>query len=206
MSNSLKDLGLSSEELKAIAEIRGIKGYKGMSKSEPSSALTPSKPAKKGKKPKTSFSKAKIEKIRKEFNESRYKFSKLKIKGIRKNLHEIENEKNPSEPKIKEIERNLTEIEENISKTKKYYDYDDSEYRGIRNVRDVFDLSIDEDYYKTIIAKGAFASDGRYIQYESKGDKGKNLSITKYLNIIKPYLIDVINEHKTHGLVRHHSG
>ena len=32
MSNPLKDLGVSSEKLKAIAEIRGIKGYKSMSK------------------------------------------------------------------------------------------------------------------------------------------------------------------------------
>ena len=64
-------------------------------------------------------------------------------------------------------------------------------------------MSIDEDYYKPIIAKSAF--DGSYIQYESKGDKGKNLSIKKYLKIIKPYLIDKINEHKTHGLVRYHS-
>ena len=51
---------------------------------------------------------------------------------------------------MKEIERNLTELEENLSKTKKYYDYDDIEYRGITNVRDLFDLSIDEDYYKPI--------------------------------------------------------
>ena len=84
MSNTLKDLGLSSEELKAIAEIRGIKGYKSMSKNELLSALTLSKPVKKGKKPKTSFSKARREKIRKEFNEARCKFSKLKIKEIRK--------------------------------------------------------------------------------------------------------------------------
>ena len=163
----------------------------------------PSNQAKKGKKPKTSFSKAKIETIRKEFNESRYKFSKLKIKEIRKNLYDIENEKTPSESKIKEIERNFTKLEENLSKTKKYYDYDDLEYRGIRSVRDLFDLSIDEDYYKPIIAKGAF--DGNYIQFESKEGKGKNLSIKKYLNITKPYLIDVINEHKTHGLVRYYS-
>ena len=204
MSNSLKDLGLSSEELKAIAEMRGIKGYESMSESELLSTITPSKQAKKGKKQKTDFSEARIEEIRKEFNELRYKFSKLKIKEIRKNLCEIENEKNLSESKIKEIENNLTELEENLSGTKKYYDYDDSEYCGIRNVRDLFDLSIDEDYYKSIITKSAF--DGNYIQYESKGDKGKNLSVKKYLNIIKPYLIDIINEHKTHGLVRYHSG
>ena len=73
MSNSLKDVGLSSEELKAIAEIRDIKGYKSMSKGELLSAN--------------------------EFNEPRYKFSKLKIKEIRKNLYEIENGKTPPNQK-----------------------------------------------------------------------------------------------------------
>ena len=128
----------------------------------------------------------------------------MKIKEIRKNLYEVENENNSSESKVKEIERNLTELEENLSKTKKYYDYDDIKYRGIRNVRDLFDLSIDEDYYKQIIARGAF--DGSYIQYENKGDKGRTLSIKEYLNIIEPYLSDIINDHKTSGLVRYHSG
>ena len=53
------------------------------------------------------------------------------------------------------------------------YDYDDIEHRGIRNVKDLFDLPIDEDSYKPIIAKSAF--DGSYIQYESKGDKGNRI-------------------------------
>ena len=68
----------------------------------------------------------------------------------------------------------------------------------------MFDLSIDEDYYKPIIARGAF--NDCYIQYESKVDKRKNLSIKEYLNIIKPYLSDIINDHKTCGLGRYHSG
>ena len=210
MSNSLKDLGLSLPDLQAISKVRDIKGYESMSEGELLSVITPSKKAKKkkkakkGKKPKTSFSKAKLEKIRKEFNESGYKFSKLKIKEIRENLYKIENEKNLSESRIKEIEKNLNELEENLSKTKKYYDDDDSEYRGIRNVRDIFDLSINEDYYEPIIVKSAF--DGNYIQYESKGGKGKNLSIKKYLKMIKPYLSDLINNHKTCGLGRYHSG
>ena len=204
MSNPVKDLELSLEELKAVAKIRGIKGYKIMSEDKTLSAFNLSKPAKRGKKPKANFSKGRTENIRKEFNESRHKFSKLKIKEIRKNLYKIENEKNLSESKIKEIERNLTELEENLSKTKKYYDYDDIEYRGIINVRDLFDLSIDEDYYKPIIARGAFNSS--YIQYESKGYKGRNLSIKEYLNMIKPYLSDIINDHKTRGLIRYHSG
>ena len=85
-----------------------------------------------------------------------------------------------------------------------YYEYDDSEYRGMRNVGDLFDLSIDEDYHEPILVKSAF--DGSYIQYETKGDKGKNLSIKRYLKMIRPYLSDLINKHKTHGLARYHSG
>ena len=115
-----------------------------MSEDELMGALTSSKPVRKGEKPKTSFSKAIIEKIKKEFNESRHKFSKSKINEIRKNLYEIENEKNHFVSKIKEIERYLTELEENLSKTKKYYGYDDIEYNGIRDVKDLCDLSIDE--------------------------------------------------------------
>ena len=65
-------------------------------------------------------------------------------------------------------------------------------------------MSIDEDYYKPIIAKGVFNSS--YIQYESKGGKGKNLSIKKYLNMIKPYLSDITNDHKTQGKLRIHPG
>ena len=67
----------------------------------------------------------------------------------------------------------------------------------------MFDLPIDEDYYQPIIARGAFGRS--YIQYESKGDKGKNLSIKEYLNMINPYLRDIINDLKIRGLVRYHS-
>ena len=69
--------------------------------------------------------------------------------------------------KVNEIEKNLTELEENLLKSKKYYEYDDSEYRGIRNVKDLFDLSIDDNYYEPILVKSAF--DGNYIQYENRG-------------------------------------
>ena len=74
-----------------------------MSEDDLLSALTSSKPVKKKtNKPKTTFSKARIGKIRKELNESRYKFSKLKVKEIRKNIYEIVNEKSLSESKIKD--------------------------------------------------------------------------------------------------------
>ena len=35
-----------------------------------------------------------------------------------------------------------------------------------------------------------------YIQYKSKGDKDKILIISEYLNLIRPYLVDMINDHK----------
>ena len=98
---------------------------------------------------------------------------------IRRNLYERENKKNLFALKIKEIERNLLELEENLFKTKNYYDRDDTEYKGIKNVKDLFDLLVYEDYYKPIITNGAF--NNSYIQYERKGDKGKNLSITNIL-------------------------
>ena len=128
-------LNLSLKELKVIAKMRGIKGYKGMSEDKLLSALHLSE---------TNFSKARIEKIRKEFNESRHTFSKSKINEIRRSLYERENGKNLFASKIKEIRRNLLELEENLFKPKKYHDYDDIEYRGIRNIKDLFDLSIDE--------------------------------------------------------------
>ena len=56
---------------------------------------------------------------------------------------------------MEEIEKNLNELERNLSKTK-YYDYDDVEYRGIKDIKDLFDLSIGEDYYKPIILNQGF--------------------------------------------------
>ena len=65
------------------------------------------------------FDNERLKKIRKEFNESRYKFSKSKI---RKSLYEIENKKNLSKSKILKIEKNLNKLEKSLFKPKKYYD------------------------------------------------------------------------------------
>ena len=35
------------------------------------------------------------------------------------------------------------------------------------------------------------------MKYESKGDKDKNLSPKEYLDMIRPYLSDIINNQKT---------
>ena len=65
-------------------------------------------------------------------------------------------------------------------------------------------MSIDEDYYKPIITNGTF--NNNYIQYESMRDKAKNLSMKEYIDVIKPYLSNIINNHKAQGKWRIHSG
>ena len=37
-------------------------------------------------------------------------------------------------------------------------------------------------------------------------DKNKNLSVKEYLDMIRPYLSDLINDHKTQGVWKVHSG
>ena len=139
------------------------------------------------------FDDAKLKQIKKDFNELRDRFFKPKIKKIRRNLYEVENKNNLSAQKVKEIE-NLLELEKNLFELKKYYDYDDIEYKGIRDVQNFFTLSIDEDGYMPIRTSGFNCN---YMEYESKGYKDKILSIKEYLNIIRPYLSDIINDHKT---------
>ena len=107
--------------------------------------------------------------------------------------------------KIKEIEKNLNELEEGLSKLKKYYDYDDIKYKGIRDVGNLFSQSIDEDYYKPIKTVDTLDNTNNHFEYESKVNKNKNLSIKKYLNMIRPYLSDIINDHKTPKNLRVHS-
>ena len=58
----------------------------------------------------------------------------------------------------------------------------------------MFDLPVGEDYYKPIIVNTAF--NNNYIQYESKGDKDKILTISGYLDVIRAYLVGIINDHK----------
>ena len=112
-------------------------------------------------------------------------------------------EKNRKQKKIFQHKK-VKKIVKNLFKPKKYHDYDDIEYRGIRDIKNLFYLSIDEDYYKPIKTNDAFNSN--YIEYESKGDKNKTLSIKEYLNMIRPYLRDIINDQKTQGEWKVYSG
>ena len=52
--------------------------------------------------------------------------------------------KNLFTPKITEIEKNIIELEKNLFELKKYYDYDNIKYKGIRDVRNLKTLTINE--------------------------------------------------------------
>ena len=86
-------------------------------------------------------------------------------------------------------------MDEKIRKVDKHYHDDDFEYRGIKNVQDLFKLSIDKDYYKPTLVKSGYNSN--FIQYESKGDK--ILTVKEYLGLIEPCLADMINDYKSKG-------
>ena len=53
------------------------------------------------------FDDAKINQIKKDFNELRDRFFKPKMKKIRRNLYEVENKNNLSTQKVKEIEKRI---------------------------------------------------------------------------------------------------
>ena len=76
----------------------------------------------------------------------------------------------------------------------KYHNHDDLDYYGIRDIENLFDDDKDNDYYKPILVKSSFKENYKY--YESRGDKDKRLSVEQYLDMIKPYLSDLINENK----------
>ena len=83
---------------------------------------------------KLKLSKKRIKYIREDFNELRHMFSGSKIKEVRKNLYGIKNPTILSRSKIKEIENYLIELEESLSKLNKYYNYDNIEYKTIRDI------------------------------------------------------------------------
>ena len=89
----------------------------------------------------------------------------------------------------------LDKLKKKILKLEKYHHHDDYEYRGLKNIKDLFKLSIDKDYYKPILVKSGY--NNNYIQYESKGDK--ILTLKEYLALIEKYLRELINYYKNKG-------
>ena len=92
---------------------------------------------------------------------------------------------------LKNIERYFKKLKKDLNKIKIY------QYNITSDISHLFNEITKEDYYEPIEIKSAF--DGSYIQYESRWDSDDNLSLEEYINIIRPYLRDMINNHKAQG-------
>ena len=86
----------------------------------------------------------------------------------------------------KQLEENIIKSIKNLFKLKKNEAIKDI---IIRDIRKLFEQ--EEKYYYKPIKVGNFLSNN-YMEYESSGNKNKNLSVKEYLDKIKPYLRDII--------------
>ena len=77
------------------------------------------------------------------------------------------------------------------------YDFtDDDEYRKIGSIRTLF-KQFEDDYYKPIRTDSGFSGRrNNYIEYKSKGETYQNWSPEECLDMIRPCLRDLINNHK----------
>ena len=181
----LGDLYLHNEESKYLVELlakkRNIKNYKSKSSDRLYNIFK-----------KQSKNKKKIDDIREELKNPKYNISKSESKDIKRNLYNIEKQRKIS---LKKSRKYLDELDERITRLDKYHDYDDFEYKGIKDIENLIKISIDKDYYKPKLNKSGYNKN--YAQYESKGDK--LLSLEEYLNLIENYLRELIEEYKQKG-------
>ena len=194
MGNNIKlqDLDLSLEEerdiIEFIARKRNIKNYKRKSTNKLLQTIKENKGNQK-----QSKNKKRIDDIRDGLKDLSYKLSKSELKEIKKNLYNIEKR---TQLNSKRNNKYRDELDKKILKLDGYHqDYDDSEYRRIKDLRDLFKLSIHEDYYKPKLAKSGY--NNNYTQCESKGDK--ILTLEEYLALIEQYLRELIDYYKNKG-------
>ena len=121
---------------------------------------------------------------------------KQKMDGIRKKLKEVHHNLPKSE--LKEIKKYLYNIEKNklLEKNKEYLDElnkkiieHNEDFK--ENIRDLFSIL---DYEQVLIRTGF---DGNYLEYMSNGSN--SLRFDEYLELIRPYLGDLINVYNTKG-------
>ena len=92
---------------------------------------------------------------------------------------------------LKNIDKYLKNFENNLEKLQKY------QHNTTYSLDHLFNELNEVDYYEPKEVKSAF--DGSYMLYESKGDKNNKLAPYEYFNKIKPYLKDLIDDHKAKG-------
>ena len=123
-----------------------------------------------------------IDGIRKKLNELKHNFPRIEFNKIRKNLYNLKNKNKLS----KKSSKYLNELNKKIIGLDKYEDY-----VGIENVKDLYSI-LD---YKPVLIRAGF--NNNYLEYGSDGNN--SLSFMEYLNLIKPYLEDLINDKKDKG-------
>ena len=148
----LEDLYFSKEELKDIIQLvakkRNIKNYKNKSDNKLYKIFK-----------KQSKYKKRIDEIREELKNPTYNISRSESKDIKRTLYNIEKRSKVGPIKTK---RYLDKLDQRIFKLDKYHDYNDYEYKGIKDIEDLFKISIDKDYYKPKLTKSGYK--GNYVQ------------------------------------------
>ena len=145
-SIKLGDLYLSKEESKDIIELltkkRNNKNYKSKSSDKLYNIFK-----------KQSKNKKRIDDIREELKNPTYNILKSESKDIKRTLYNIKKEKKNSSRKTSKY---LDELDKRILKLDKYSDYDDYEYKGIKDIEELFKISIDKDHYKPKLSKSDY--------------------------------------------------
>ena len=145
-----------------------------------------------------------IKEVRKRFNELRNNFSREEREKIREKFHKKEVVYNilkgkeqkdaltkKHEQVLQNIDKYFKNLKKDLTKLQKY------RYNITYDLYYLFNEDDEEDYYEPVEIKSAF--DNSYIQYESRGDRDANLWLAEYLNIIIPYLREMIDNHKHKG-------
>ena len=99
--------------------------------------------------------------------------------------------------KLQKIEESLGKLKRELEKIKRRNIINDIGYIGIKEIQNLFNEINEEDCYRLIKFKHALNDE--YVEYESRGDEDNILSIWEYFNMIRPYLIDTIYNHKAQG-------
>ena len=89
---------------------------------------------------------------------------------------------------LKNIDKHHKNFTKDLEKLQKY---------SITYGLDLFNELDEVEYYEPKKVKSAF--NGNYVLYESKGDKDNKLALYEYIDIIRPYLKDMIDNHKARG-------
>ena len=146
--------------------------------------------------------KKRIETIREKHKELHHKLSKSELKEIKKHLYNIENKKELLESET--TKNYLDELDKKVLKLDEYYDDDDDfGFKGIENVQDLFKILTIDEYlalmlkiiYEPTLVKSGY--NNNYIEYRSQGNE--IFTFAEYLDLIEPYLRELINDYKSKG-------